>query len=57
MRIIELENFFKSLTKDIVEQKLTDIEADTKGQIVYKGIWRTLRDAPGTAAVWQPAAA
>lgn len=42
MLFFALAKFKKSLTKDVVEQNLKDIEADMKGQIVYKGIWWTL---------------
>jgi uncharacterized protein with GYD domain len=42
MLFFALVKFKKSLTKDVVEQNLKDIEADMKGQIVYKGIWWTL---------------
>lgn len=30
--------FKKSLSKDVVEQNLKDIDTDTRGRIVYKGI-------------------
>ncbi|MCK9630848.1 MAG: GYD domain-containing protein [Methanoregula sp.] len=33
--------FKKPRTKDIVEQDMKDIGADTKGQVVYKGAWWT----------------
>jgi len=42
MLFFALAKFKKPLTKDVVEQNLKDIESDTSGRIVYKGIWWTL---------------
>jgi uncharacterized protein with GYD domain len=42
MLFFALAKFKKSLTKEVIEQNMKDIETDTKGQIVYKGIWWTL---------------
>jgi uncharacterized protein with GYD domain len=42
MLFIGLAKFKKSLTREVVEQNLKDIESDTKGQIKYLGIWWTL---------------
>ena len=42
MLFFALAKFKKPLSRDVVEQNLKDIETDTGGQIVYKGIWWTL---------------
>ena len=42
MLFIALAKFKTNLSKGIVEQNLKDIEADTKGQIRYLGIYWTL---------------
>jgi uncharacterized protein with GYD domain len=42
MLFFALARFKKSLSKDVVEQNMKDIETDTRGRIVYKGIWWTL---------------
>ncbi len=42
MLFIALAKFKKSLSKEVVAQNMKDIETDTKGQIIYRGIWWTL---------------
>ena len=42
MLFIAMAKFKKQLTKEVVEQNMKDIEADTEGQIKYLGIWWTL---------------
>jgi uncharacterized protein with GYD domain len=42
MLFIGLAKFKKSLTKEVVEQNLKDIESDTNGKVKYLGIYWTL---------------
>ena len=42
MLFIALAKFKTNLSKEVVEQNLKDIEADTKGQVRYLGIYWTL---------------
>jgi uncharacterized protein with GYD domain len=42
MLFIALAKFKTKLSKDVVAQNMRDIEADTKGQIRYLGIYWTL---------------
>jgi uncharacterized protein with GYD domain len=42
MLFIALVKFKKQLSKEVVAQNMKDIEADTKGQIKYLGIYWTL---------------
>ncbi|UUX93285.1 GYD domain-containing protein [Methanoplanus endosymbiosus] len=42
MMFIALAKFKKSLSKEVVEQNMKDIETDTEGQIKYLGIYWTL---------------
>lgn len=42
MLFIALVKFKKPLTEEIVGQNLKDMETDTKGQIVTRGVWWTL---------------
>jgi uncharacterized protein with GYD domain len=42
MLFFALAKFKKALTKEVIEQNMKDIEIDTNGGIVYKGIWWTL---------------
>jgi uncharacterized protein with GYD domain len=39
---IALAKFKTTLSKEVVEQNLKDIEADTKGQVRYRGVYWTL---------------
>ncbi|MCU0630230.1 MAG: GYD domain-containing protein [Methanoregulaceae archaeon] len=42
MLFIALAKFKKSLSKEVVAENLKDIEAETKGQVRYLGIYWTL---------------
>ena len=42
MMFIALAKFKKSLSKEVVEQNMKDIETDTEGQVKYLGIYWTL---------------
>ena len=42
MLFIALVKFKKTLSREVVEQNIKDIESDTKGQINYLGIYWTL---------------
>jgi uncharacterized protein with GYD domain len=42
MLFIALVKFKKSLSKEVIAENLKDIEADTKGQVRYLGIYWTL---------------
>jgi len=42
MLFIALVKFKKNLSKEIIAENLKDIEADTKGQVRYLGIYWTL---------------
>ena len=42
MLFIALAKFKKKLSKEIIDENLKDIEADTKGQVRYLGIYWTL---------------
>ncbi|EHQ36497.1 hypothetical protein Metlim_2449 [Methanoplanus limicola DSM 2279] len=42
MMFIALAKFKKSLSKEVVEQNMKDIETDTEGEIKYHGIYWTL---------------
>ena len=42
MLFIALAKFKKKLSKEIIAENLKDIEADTKGQVRYQGIYWTL---------------
>jgi hypothetical protein len=42
MLFIALAKFKKKLSKEVIAENLLDIEDDTKGQVRYLGIYRTL---------------